>query len=274
MEDSGKVALYSANREGFTAYDLAPGHWRDRAPGLSAMLRVKNEQLSIAWCLQSIYTIFDEIVVALQNSTDETEQIVRDLRLPNVRLLHYPFDSHPNGPGHDSYPADSVYSRSYFYNWTLAQTTRQWACKWDGDMVAMDDFAADLRRAMTEADIVRFHGVNLAGAHLDRYAVRKFTASEPRLFRVTESTFYYPGKTCEVFTYPKAAELFASRPRTKALEKPAFVHLKWIKPEKLITQAWPADWINHRHFRELIKRGEPDEPYQGPLPGPIRQNLR
>jgi hypothetical protein len=241
---------------------------------MSAMLRVKNEQQSIAWCLQSIFSIFDEIVVALQNSTDDTERIIRDLRMPNVRLLHYPFDSHPNGPGHDSHPADSVYSRSYFYNWTLAQTTRQWACKWDGDMVAMDDFAANLRPAVTEADVVSFHGVNLAGARLDRYAARKFTATEPRLFRVMESTFYYPGRTCEVFTYPTAGKLFASQPRVEVLENPAFVHLKWIKPENVITQAWPADWPSHRHFRDLIKRGDPGEPYHGPLPSPILRSLR
>ncbi len=45
------------------------------------MLRVKNEEVSIAACLQSIYELFDEIVLIDNGSSDRTLEIAQEFIL-------------------------------------------------------------------------------------------------------------------------------------------------------------------------------------------------
>ena len=90
--------LHYENREGYQEYNILRDYYSGRKPGLSAMLRLKNEEEWIRPCLLSIQGWFEELAVFLQNSTDRTEAIIREMNLPQVRIYHYPFDSFPNGP--------------------------------------------------------------------------------------------------------------------------------------------------------------------------------
>ena len=147
------------NREGERAFFI-PADWHaDRRRGVGAMLRVRNEQDFIEPCLRSIAGFFDEILLVLNQSTDATEARARALGLPHLRVLSYPFELAPNGPGHDEGPDDSVREIAYFYNWCLAQTATRHVCKWDGDMVALPALDAGLKRRVLRSNLVAFdHG--------------------------------------------------------------------------------------------------------------------
>jgi len=96
------------NIEGYTEYNVDPQAWVNRKPGISALLRLANEEDFIRPCIESILPIFDEIVCTLQCSTDSTEQILRSFNDPKIKIYHYPFESIPNGPGHGEQPKSSV----------------------------------------------------------------------------------------------------------------------------------------------------------------------
>lgn len=105
--------------------------------GVSALLRVKNEQDKIYHCLASIYPIFDEIVFVDNGSEDKTLEIVRAFtdKQAKIRLYSYPFHIARCGPEHFNTPAHSVHSLCYYYNWSLSKCSFNYVCKWDGDMV-------------------------------------------------------------------------------------------------------------------------------------------
>jgi glycosyltransferase involved in cell wall biosynthesis len=54
-------------------------------------MRCKNEEEYIVASILSIYRIFDEIVVVLNNSADRTRELIEDLLPdhPKIRLLEY-----------------------------------------------------------------------------------------------------------------------------------------------------------------------------------------
>lgn len=265
------------NREGHSEYAIPRDFFCNREPGVSAFIRLKDEAEWIVPCLQSICGVFDEIIAVFQNCTDNTEALVESLDLPNVRSFHYPFDSFPNGPGHDRYPADSIRHKAYYYNWCLAKTTRQWACKWDGDMVAMDWLGDEVRRLMPEHDIITVQGVDIVGPELRHVGRHPLTAREPRFFRVDRDTFYQGGPLCETFSFPRRSHrrvLPGSTARLVNIEAPAFLHFKWAKSLESAAKAWPENW---REFpdvaRHITAHAKPVSEYSGEYPKAVLEKL-
>jgi len=246
------------NREGHTRYNILQRFWTNRKPGLSMMLRIKNEEEWIRYSILSICKWADEIVVVFQNSTDLSEQIVRELNLSTIKIYQYPFDSYKHGVGFNSHPEDSVFSQAYYYNWCLSKTTREWVCKWDGDMVAMDWLGNQVHKHMANKDLITIRGINLAG---DIYHVGKdeFTANEPRFFKVGNDTYYYSGKYTQCFKFP---------PKYKRvhIRRPSFLHFKWVKALESATKIWPTDYNNIPLFQNLLKRRIPITVYSGEYP--------
>ena len=242
-------------------------------------MRLKNEEEWVGACLESILPIFDDSVVCLQRSTDQTEAIVRSFNDSKIRLFRYPFDSHPNGPGHDQHPEDSVHARAYFYNWSLQKTRCQFACKWDGDAVAMDGLRDDFRDAVKRADRVRFYGVDIAGDAWTHTSKEPFTAYEPSLFRVTSQTFYENGPECERMHKPAILTRLFNRytpfgTKQFDLARPAFLHFKWAKSFASASKAWPNNWQELPHFQSIIERkASPGEPYRGDYPQALRKRM-
>ena len=66
------------NLEGLPTFDFTLHRSRER-PGVSAMVRVRNEGRTIRRALRSILGVFDEIVVVDNASEDRTATIVREL---------------------------------------------------------------------------------------------------------------------------------------------------------------------------------------------------
>jgi hypothetical protein len=137
------------NREGFSAYDFTLAAQR-RVPGVSAILRARNESTKINTCLASVLGIFDEIVFIDNASTDDT--LDRAVRFKNdhdardiIRITRYPHVIARCGDEHWSTPEDSVHSLVYYYNWCLSQCRCAYVFKWDADMALKANATSQMR---------------------------------------------------------------------------------------------------------------------------------
>jgi glycosyltransferase involved in cell wall biosynthesis len=93
-----------------------------RPRGISAIVRVKNEEEWIEPCLRSVSDAVDELVVVDNGSTDGTPEILAGLAralAPKLRLFSRPGLDHVALSG-----------------FALSQSTYRWVLKWDGDFVA------------------------------------------------------------------------------------------------------------------------------------------
>lgn len=267
--------IYFKNRENIKEYHIPHDFYKRRRPGLSAMIRLKNEEEWVEASLLSIKDWFDEIVIVLQNCTDKTESIIKKLSLPHVKIYYYVFDSFPNGPGYGSHPPDSVHNKTYFYNWTLAKTTCRWVCKWDGDMVAMDWLGPNIRKLISSPchpDYIFIRGVNIVGKDLNQIGERMHTGQEPRFFQVHKKTFYYSGDKTQYFYIPQTRWPFLKK-QSLVIEKPAYLHFKWAKSLESATKSWPKNWESISHFQKIMQSSVAVTTYKGEYPAIIRTKL-
>jgi hypothetical protein len=262
--------MHLTNSERLTEFAI-PADWHtNRKRGISAFLRVKDEEEFIRPCLVSIHRFFDEIVIALNNCTDRTPEIIRqtcdELGVDHVRIYDYPFQLHHNGPGHDDIPEDSVHDNAYFYNWTLSKTTRSHACKWDGDMVALDILDMRFARRVLRHNVVSVPGIDLSGEDLAHESRRDRRNREPRFFRVARHTHYRQGPMTQVFSHDH-------RSRLVTIDEPVFLHFKNVKSLASATKIWPTNWREIPHFQSLLERRERGPLYLGPYPEALREHI-
>jgi len=109
-------------------------------PGVSAMLRAKNEETNVAIVLPRILGLFDEVVFVDNGSTDAT--LATAVRVAaehphgdRLRLATYPFAVSRCGDDHWATPEDSVANLAYYYNWCLSRCSFDYVFKWDLDMI-------------------------------------------------------------------------------------------------------------------------------------------
>lgn len=264
--------LYPENIEGLAEWSIRPAFWEGRRPGLSAMLRVKNEAEFLEASVASILDWHDEICIFVQGEQeDDTWRVACGLLSAGdpgckVKVFHYPFESVHNGPGHHLQPRGSVHERAWFYNWCLAQTSCEFVSKWDGDMVAHDWLGGRVREAMSRHAGVYFAGLDLVGADMAHESARRMTASELRVFRVTPSTFYFTHLHCEHIAATALEDHKIED--VERIREPAFLHLKWCKASlRHSGVGWPEDWETaDPYYRQIREAKAAARPYRGPWP--------
>jgi glycosyltransferase involved in cell wall biosynthesis len=189
-----------------------------RPIGLSAVVRCKNEEEYVVASILSIYRIFDEIVVVLNNSADRTRQLIEDLvpDHPKIHLLEYKNECSPPGPGYyENVRANPESSLAKYYNWCVEQAGFSHICKWDGDMIATPVFE-QVRTLIESSDVVWFDGYDVLGQHS--------TDLEPRIFK------YDPTKA-RYIDWPLYEVLDYDYTKVSCLRQKCYLHMKHVKKE-------------------------------------------
>lgn len=127
------------NKEGKAKFNFSISSHSDKE-GVSAILRVKNEETKILYCLKTIINVFDEIILVDNASNDSTLEFVREFKRQydleeKIKLHHYPWTIAGWGDEHLITPENSLRSMVYYTNWTISHCSFKYVCKWDADMV-------------------------------------------------------------------------------------------------------------------------------------------
>jgi hypothetical protein len=246
------------NIEGIEKYNIESKYLLEKSK-VTAMLRLRNEEEMLKIVVNSIYQDFDQILLCVQGSSDNTLKISRELEsnFENVRVAFYPFQSLPNGEGYQYQYDNSVYSRTYFYNWCLGHVATEYVYKWDGDMLPLPKFKKTIENMVSHNRYFYDYGIDIAADGFFTTS-RVFTGMEIRLFKKKNGIRYVNGKRCERLGVSK--NLFGiigvidwMLHRTLS-SFPVYLHFKWCKPESHRVQAWPKDWKNDKGFSEIMKR--------------------
>ena len=258
--------MHLRNREKIDEYYIPEDWYKNRRKGISAMLRVRDEEEFIKPCMLSIKDFFDELVIGLNKCSDRTPQIIKELNYPNVKIFEYPFTLHHNGPGHNQIPENSVHDNAYFYNWVLSKTNYEYVCKWDGDMVALPNLDKKVRKVVFKNKVVQITECNITGDELAYLSEEAPRNTEPRFFRVSKYTFYRQGDVCEYFTHNYGNDVVT-------IDFPVFLHFKNAKSMKSATKIWPDDWREIEFFQRLRDKRLKGAVYKGMYPEALKEKI-
>lgn len=138
------------NAEGLTDYAIRwPWNHKLLSPGMTTVLRVKNEARSMPWVLPPLLEATQHVVLVDNQSEDETAEVARKVAEQHgnedrLTVKEYPFRVSRCGPEHLATPERSIHSLAYFYNWAFAHVETTYSMKWDGDMVLTREGVAAL----------------------------------------------------------------------------------------------------------------------------------
>ncbi len=123
----------------------------NKKKGITAMLRIKNEEKNIRSVILSIKDVFDEIVVVDNGSTDKTKEIINEISTFNpliqkkIKIYDYPFNISRCGLENLNTDVNSLKSLAYFYNYALSKCNCEYVMKWDGDMILQKTMINEMR---------------------------------------------------------------------------------------------------------------------------------
>ncbi len=118
-----------------------PVNWYDRPkkPGISFLLRAKNEESTIEMNLDSLRNLQTphEINVFLNLCTDRTEEIVMKCkqRGQNINVYQYPHILGKTGIENMCTPVNSVHSTIWYLNWAMMKSCHEYTFRWDADFI-------------------------------------------------------------------------------------------------------------------------------------------
>lgn len=135
----------------FSIADFDP---RRRVPGISAIVRVKNEAEFVEQAVTSILPYADDIVITFNDCTDATPEIVAELarREPEqIRAYEYVPRVFPAGSDEQrKLPPNHVNSFVFYTNFALSLARCRVCFMWDGDQIAIPEaFTRIVRRIRT-----------------------------------------------------------------------------------------------------------------------------
>lgn len=153
------VVIQPVENEPDYALDL---NWytKSRIPGISFLMRAKNEESTIGMALDSLaqLAIPYEINLVLNNCEDDTEKIAKD-RIDKgypIKLYHYPFQLGKTGVENQCTPVNSVHSTIWLLNWMLFKANYEYTFRWDADFIMTSALVKDIENKViheAQADI-------------------------------------------------------------------------------------------------------------------------
>jgi glycosyltransferase involved in cell wall biosynthesis len=200
------------------------------------MVRVKNEEEFLEASLESMVAHVDQLVIIDNLSTDRTPEIARQAMQKHptsVKLLSYPHKIARPGSENYSLSRSRAGRRSpqllaNFYDWCVAQCDGSHILKWDGDMVALNEFGdamAEFRASGKQA--LWFSGTNVHPGFTHEMGGGELESNEPWEARVFPKRFSRHNnrlQTVENLQTPYKHGSFAMY-----AEQPLYLHLKACK---------------------------------------------
>lgn len=116
---------------------------RPRPFGISAYMRIKNEQQFVRLCIESHLPFYDEIIAVYNDCTDNTESILLDLQRQHptkIKVFHYlPKVYWVCTPEHKAMnrTTNNVHSAANYSNFAVSKCTYSIATKLDADHLAI-----------------------------------------------------------------------------------------------------------------------------------------
>jgi hypothetical protein len=109
-------------------------------PGISGILKFKNEAEYAKICLESIADYFDELILVYHECTDETPEILTEFEKRDPKRIHvFHYVPHVHAIGskeHRQTPITSVNSFVHYSNFALSKASCEVRCVWGADQVA------------------------------------------------------------------------------------------------------------------------------------------
>ena len=264
--------LRLTNLEGREEFAVAwPRDLHEQEPGMTAVLRVKNEARNLPWVLPPLFRAVQHVVVVDNQSDDGTPDVARRVAeqegaADRLTVGEYPFRVSRCGSEHLATREDSVHNLAYFYNWSFAHVRTAYSMKWDGDMVLTPEGVqtyADLAWQVEHVEAVvgmPRHPLFVESdrvAWFDQYMVN----NEDYVFPMSDRYRYVKGFEWEMRTIPLTT-------RRMRLPEGLCLELKYLDTDEFAhwadTDTWGASDRTMRKQREWevfdgLRRGRADE---------------
>ena len=124
---------------------------KERPLGISGHLRVKDEAMSVAECIDSCIDVLDELIITYNKSTDNTEEILKEYekKYPDkIRLYFYaPYIIKYNKNEYNTKYSKIHYLDNY-YNFGYTKIKYKFYMKIDADQIYFKDKLLEIREAL------------------------------------------------------------------------------------------------------------------------------
>ena len=177
--------------------------------GISLIIRAKNEEFNLKYCIETVVDLVDEIIFVDNNSTDNTYKIMQKYanEYSNIKLYKYNINVSKVGVEHEmALKTNNMNTLGTFYNWCLSKATRYNVFKWDADFICIrNNFKqiVDFYNLKEREDrfAIWFTGKTLFEDNNKYYLNDRSFYNEYRIFSYKNGFKWYNGNTCE-YTEP------------------------------------------------------------------------
>lgn len=128
-------------------------------PGVSGMMRVKNDGQFIEACVESCIDALDELIIVWNDCTDNSAEVIERMRQrypEKIKTYEYKYKVYSTNLTKEEYeyakslPEDSPHLLCNYYNFCLSKVTYQYAVKIDADQIYFTE------KMNTWCDFLRF----------------------------------------------------------------------------------------------------------------------
>ncbi|MGD0329211.1 MAG: glycosyltransferase [Nitrososphaeria archaeon] len=188
----------------------------DKFEGISALVRVKNEEWWIEPSLLSIKDLVNEYVI-IDSSTDNTAIIIEDIKEKWGLKINHIIDFE-----------DNIVNLS---NKGFKLTNYKWVLRWDGDFIAKEEMSSTIRELIGSLNVKRFYSIYWSNICLDGDLYHQ-NLVEPFEFEHWLSKYTPRSVFVQIphgYEYMRIPFYYAKR---LSIDKPLSFHLRTVKPPK------------------------------------------